>query len=103
MTAARLMIGAICAGLSAAVFAQATPVPAMGTTAPTTSQAATAQGAVVQQDKETSGKSSQDQATPGQRRSTTPGYVPPLNIKIQDAGIAVPKCMVESREGEACK
>jgi hypothetical protein len=32
-----------------------------------------------------------------------PGYKAPLNVRIRDEGIALPKCARESREGEACK
>lgn len=28
---------------------------------------------------------------------------PPMNIRIQDSGVRLPKCAAESREGEACK
>jgi hypothetical protein len=36
--------------------------------------------------------------------SSRPGFTPPpMNIKIYDEGIKMPKCTAESREGEACK
>ena len=40
------------------------------------------------------------QRAPAARPGAPP---PPLNIKIQDTGVAMPKCAAESREGEACK
>ena len=43
--------------------------------------------------------------TPTQRQSSSrPGFTPPpMNIKIRDEGIKMPKCAAESRDGEACK
>lgn len=42
---------------------------------------------------------------PVQRSSTArPGTAPPpLDIRIRETGISMPKCAAESREGEACK
>ena len=42
---------------------------------------------------------------PVQRPSSArPGFVlRPMNIRIQDEGIKMPKCTTESRDGEACK
>jgi len=56
-------------------------------------------------------KSEQDKAggdapRPAAHRSagTRPGFTPaPMNIRIQEEGVKLPKCAVESREGEACK
>ena len=33
-----------------------------------------------------------------------PGYTPPpMDIRIKEGGVKLPKCTAESREGEACK
>jgi len=51
-------------------------------------------------------KSAGDTARPPAHRSTgaRPGFTPaPMNIRIQEEGVKLPKCAVESREGEACK
>jgi len=92
---------------SAAAFAQAAPAPAPATGAASGAaggQAAASQGATADEEKRPARTRSVDeQMTFGQRRGTNPGYVPPMDIKIQDAGIALPKCTAESREGEACR
>ena len=51
-------------------------------------------------------KAGSDVARPPAQRSTgtRPGFTPaPMNIRIQEEGVKLPKCTVESREGEACK
>jgi hypothetical protein len=106
MTATGILTGVISVGFSAAVFAQAVPAPAPAPAAATGvvgSQAATSQGATEEEKRAARGRSVDEQVTSGQRRSNNPGYVAPMNIKIQETGIALPKCTAESREGEACR
>ena len=44
----------------------------------------------------------QDQRASQPSRRSGPGYVPPMDIRIKEEGIGMPKCARESREGEAC-
>lgn len=101
MTALRLLTGAIFAGLSAVALAQASPAPGM--TAPAASQAAGMQGASEAEKKPADGAGARDSGAAVQRRRNNPGELRPMNIRMKDEGVALPKCMRESREGEACK
>jgi hypothetical protein len=74
----------------ASVLAQAPAAPA-GPAAPT---------GTIDQDK---GAGAVQQPA-GRSSSSRPGFTPPpMNIRIRDEGIKMPKCTAESREGEACK
>lgn len=104
MTALRILTGAMFAGMSAVALAQASPAPATGTTAaPAASQAAGTQGASEAEKKAADGASGRDGGAAVERRRDSPDYVPPMNIRMKDEGIALPKCVRESREGEACR
>ena len=101
MSATRLLVSVVSFGFSVAVFAQATPAPGPAAPGVIGGQAAPSQGAAEEEKRAARGKS--EQMPSGQRRSNNPGYIPPMDIKIKDAGIALPKCAKESQEGEACK
>ena len=86
-------------GFAASVFAQAsmTPSPAAG---------AAAASATVQT--ETVKITGPGTAAPEQKAAVesgriAPGGKQPMNIRLQEGGIKMPKCAEESREGLACK
>jgi hypothetical protein len=84
------------AAFSAGALAQVPATPA----SPTGATGATGATTTIDQDK---GGTAVQQ--PAQRSSSSrPGFAPPpMNIKIHEEGIKMPKCTAESREGEACK
>jgi hypothetical protein len=100
MTALRLLLGMIVAGMSVAALGQTSPAPNVGANVPAASQATGTQGT---SDAEKKSADRKEQPPVVQRRRNNPGGVPPSNIRLKDEGIALPRCVTESREGEACK
>jgi hypothetical protein len=94
LAAGALAFTCACAFAQAPASGAAAAAGATSTTGPTAAPASTDQP-----------KIDEINQRPTQRAtSARPGAPPPpLHIKIQDAGIALPKCTAESREGEACK
>ena len=84
MNARKFSAVALLAGLSCVARAQA-PAPAPVTT---------------DQEKGSDATRQTTQRTSASRPGSTP---PPMNIRIRDEGVKLPKCAAESREGEACK
>jgi hypothetical protein len=50
-------------------------------------------------------ESNAPRAAPAERSASGRGRFtpPPMNIRIQEEGVKLPKCTAESREGEECK
>jgi hypothetical protein len=86
----RTLCALMAAAFSAGALAQTPATPA--------SPAGTA--TTIDQDKGGSTVQQPVMRSSGSRPGFTP---PPMNIKIRDEGIKMPKCTAESREGEACK
>jgi hypothetical protein len=102
MNGMRIWIGMMLAGCAAAAYPQAVPAPAAGSAA-AVGQATATQGATEVEKKAADDANSRAPASSAGRRRNDPGYAPPLNIRMKDEGIALPKCVRESREGEPCK
>lgn len=96
----RIFGAGVIACASACAFAQA---PASGAAAAAGATSTTGQVAAPASTEQP--KIDELNQRPTQRAtSARPGAPPPpLHIRIQDSGIALPKCTAESREGEACK
>ena len=92
----------LAAGLSTAAFAQS---PATPNPVPQAGAAREAASATVQPDVKPGavGGESKDQPVPRSGRSTGFGREPPMNIRLRDGGVKMPKCAEESRKGLACK
>jgi hypothetical protein len=83
-------------------FAQAPAAPA----APTASPAGARDAASAAVPTEVRSTDLRDQGATNTNRapSTSPGRgYAPMNIRLQDGGVKMPKCAEESREGMACK
>lgn len=100
MTALGLLLGMTFAGVSVVALGQTSPAPEAGANVPAASQATGTQGTSEAEKKLADRR---EQPPVEQRRRNNPGGVPPSNIRLKDEGIALPKCVTESREGEACK
>jgi hypothetical protein len=86
MNARKFSAAALLAGLSCVARAQApAPVPTPVT---------------IDQEKGGDAARQTIQRTSAAKPGATP---PPMNIRIREEGIKLPKCAAESREGEACK
>lgn len=93
----------LAASATATVFAQAPAAPGAGASA---GAAGAAASSTVSTEIKPGGAEIKDQNTlqPNRSPSSTPGRsTAPMNIKLQDGGIKMPKCAEESREGLACK
>jgi len=87
-------------GIAASVFAQGVPTPA-----PAAGAAREAASAAAQTETVTvpgvAGVQDQKAARPG--GVAAPGARRPMDIRLRDGGVKMPKCAEESREGVACK
>ena len=92
--------GILAWGIAASVFAQGatTPAPAAGA-------AREAASATVQTETTASpgGAGVQDQKAGRPGRAVTSKGKLPMDIRLRDGGVKMPKCSEESREGLACK
>lgn len=95
--AIRILAGVLAAALAGAAMAQgALPAPAAGAaTAPVVGGEA----------KEAPGTASVQDQMSGKRgsRASKFDHKAPMNVRIKEDGVKMPRCAAESREGEACK
>lgn len=95
----QLLVSCLVCGHATLTWAQTAPAPAPASTG--AGQAATVP-IVSESDKKAPGIDNSRSMTSGRNRND-PGFKAPLNLRIRDEGVAMPKCARESREGEACK
>jgi len=82
------------------------PATAPTTPAPATGSAGAAASSTVSTEVRSASGDLRDPGSPNQNRapSTNPGRgYAPMNIRLQEGGVKMPKCAEESREGMACK
>jgi hypothetical protein len=95
--AMKIMAGVLAATVAGAVMAQgAVPAPAAG---------AVAAPVVGAESKDAPGTASVQDQMSGKRssRAVKFDHKAPMNVRIKDDGVKMPRCAAESREGEACK